>query len=138
MGPPSTLPAGSLLECSLLSRVVGARGLGEEDAEGRAAVEEKAAVVVGFWGSEDEGGAVELNAGAAVGVIGVFMSSCSGNCGRSDDVVRVAMFVESWVVCRVRVELEVEVEVEVECTLLAAPWGLTVGVVSGTGAGGGG
>lgn len=44
----------------------------------------------------DEGGAVELNAGAAVGVVGlVFVPSSEEDCGSSEEEVRVAMFVGS-------------------------------------------
>lgn len=61
-----------------------------------------------------EGGAVELNAGAAVGVA-----------PSSEEEVRVSMFVGRRAgVCRVGVEL--------------SGWGVTVGAVGGSGAGGGG
>lgn len=66
-----------------------------------AAVGEKAAVVLGFRGSVvvpvlDEGGAVELNAGAAAGAVGLVFVPCSvGDCGGSEEEISVVMFVGS-------------------------------------------
>lgn len=68
--------------------------------EWRGSVGGMAAVVLGFCGSLDvpaldEGGAVELNAGAAVSVVGlVFVPSSEEDCGGSEEV-RVAVFVGS-------------------------------------------
>lgn len=66
--------------------------------EGRAAVGDNAAgalgrfMVVPVW---DEGGAVELNVGLGVGLVGVIGAWLSGDCGGSEEEDGVAVLVGS-------------------------------------------
>lgn len=56
--------------------------------EGRAAVGDNAAEALGCFmvvTARDEGGAVELNVGVGVGVVGVVGAWLSGDCGGSED-----------------------------------------------------
>lgn len=99
--------------------------------EGRAAVGDNAAealgcfMVVPAW---EEGGAVGLNVGVGVSVVGVIGAWLSGDCGGSEEDGVAVLVGSGAVVCRVRVEV---------ATLPAVASGVVGVEVGGSVAGGG-